>query len=50
MGIKEHQEKWCIILLTKKTGSRMSVNEQLAEGWHKPVNRKLKKKALLGEI
>ena len=22
----------------------MSVNEQLAEGWHKPVNRKLKKR------
>ena len=34
----------------KKTGSGVSVNEQLAEELHKPINEKIQKKKSLCEI
>ena len=43
MGIKKHQQLWFIsILIKKKTGSGISVNEQLAEKLHKSVIKKFK--------
>ena len=47
MDIKEHQQVQYISFLIKKekkTGSRISVNEQLAEEIHKPVNKKYKRR------
>ena len=37
MDIKEHYQVWSISFIDKKTGSGVTVNEQLAEELHKPV-------------
>ena len=47
MDIKENWQVWSISFLkkkTKKTGSGISVNEQLAEELHKPVIKKFKRR------
>ena len=42
MDTKEHQQVWSISFFNKKTGSGVSVNEQLREELHKPIIKKFK--------
>ena len=44
MDIKEHQQVWSVSFLIKKKGSRVSVNEQLADKSHKLVIKKIKRR------
>ena len=45
MGTKEHQKVWSInFLIKKKTGSGISLNEQLAKELHEPVIKKFKRR------
>ena len=44
MDIKQHQQVESIGFFDKKTGSGISVNEQLAEELHKSVIKKLKRR------
>ena len=41
MGIKEDYQVWSIIF-DKKTGSRTSINDNIAEELHKPLIKKFK--------
>ena len=44
MDIKEQSQLWSISFLIKKAGSGVSVNEQLDEGLHKPVIKKIERR------
>ena len=44
MELYEYDQLWSLSLLIKKTGSEVSVNEELAEELHKPVIKKFKRR------
>ena len=44
MDIKGNYQVWSISFFDKKTGWGASVNEELAQDLHKPVNKKSKRK------
>ena len=44
MVIKEDQKVWSLNFFDKKTGSRASINEELAQELHKPVIKKIQRR------
>ena len=50
MVIKEDQQVWSTNFFDKKTGSRASMNEELAQELHKPVIKKIQKEESLCNI
>ena len=50
MNIKEHEQVWSISLFDKKTGSGVSVNEQLAKELHKPVIKNFKEEKPMPDV
>ena len=48
MDIRERYQVWFIIFLIKKTGLKMSVNEQQAEELHKQVIKRSKRRKVYG--